>query len=131
MFSTLSPVPRIENVNIVRALVKRVQFELFNSQNLHKYVNIQEKFKFTKSVRPIRANRSKAIQYSNLNRQHETPVPTFARVCDDYLPCSYLHSLLYIGARSYLMVRVKVDQKKDKFNHNIYIYSCYFPHFLR
>lgn len=42
MFSTLSPVPRIENVNIVRALVKRVQFELFNSQNLHKYVNIQE-----------------------------------------------------------------------------------------
>lgn len=125
MFSTLSPVPRIENVNIVRGLVKRVQFELLNSQNLHKYVNIQEKFKFTKSVRPIRANRSKAILYFNLNRQHETPVPTFARVCHDYLPCSYLHSLLYIGARSYLMVRVKVDQKKDKFNHNKYTFMTF------
>lgn len=78
------------------------QFELLNSQNLHKYVNIQEKFKFTKSVRPIRANRSKAILYFNLNRQHETPVPTFAHVCHDYLPCSYLHKVFYISGLGHI-----------------------------
>lgn len=133
MFSTMSPVPRIENVNIVRALVKRVQFELFNSQNLHKYVNIQEKFNFTKSVRPIRANRSKAIQYSSLNRQHETPVPTFARVCDDYLPCSYLHKVFYISGLGHILwCALRLIRKKiSLITMYIYIYSCYFPHFLR
>lgn len=109
------------------------QFELLNSQNLHKYVNIQEKFKFTKSVRPIRANRSKAILYFNLNRQHETPVPTFARVCHDYLPCSYLHKVFYIsglGHFSWCALRL-IRKKISLITIYIYIYSCYFPHFLR
>lgn len=126
MFSTLSPVPRIENVNIVRGLVKRVQFELLNSQNLHKYVNIPEKFKFTKSVRPIRANRSKAILYFNLNRQHETPVPTFARVCDEYLPCSYLHKVFYISGLGHISwCALRLIRKKDKFNHNMYTFMAF------
>lgn len=30
-----------------------------------------------------------------------------------------------MGARSYLMVRAKVDQKKDKFNHNMYTFMAF------
>lgn len=46
-------------------------------------------------------------------------LPLHACVTTIYLVHIYTKSFIY-RARSYLMVRVKVYQKKDKFNHNMH-----------
>lgn len=51
-------------------------------------------------------------------------LPLHACVTTIYLVHIYTKSFIY-RARSYLMVRVKVDQKKDKFNHNMHTLKAF------